>query len=189
MTLRGCGPWSGGCARPGYPRSGSNAPTRARAGLRRWQLRRAAGARTDPAGVSTGETVSAPLRRVGLDHHIRRPNEPTRWAEITRLATGGDEVSVRPGQESLIVGAEARRLLVADRSQAGSGTPPGSPPGSSGVASIGGGGSGSGASVSSSAGSSGTGSSGLMIGSGSGGGSLMPRVNQHIPMAEQIQTA
>jgi hypothetical protein len=29
----------------------------------------------------------------------------------------------------------------------------------------------------------------LMIGSGSGGGSLMPRVNQHIPMAEQIRTA
>jgi GAF domain-containing protein len=57
--------------------------------------------------------------------------------------------------------------------QAGSGTPPGSPPGSSGVASIGGGGSGSGASGSSSAGSSGTGWSGSISGSGSGSGETM----------------
>jgi hypothetical protein len=56
--------------------------------------------------------------------------------------------------------------------QAGSGTPPGSPPGSSGVASIGGGGRGSGASGSSSAGSLGTGSYGS-IGSGSGSGATM----------------
>jgi hypothetical protein len=70
------------------------------------------------------------------------------------------------------------RAQVADQGQAGSGTPPVSPPGSSGVASIGAGGSGSGASGSSSAGSSGTGSLGSMIGSGSGGVGVMPRVNQ-----------
>lgn len=57
--------------------------------------------------------------------------------------------------------------------QAGSGTPPASPPGSSGVASIGGGGSVSGAPGSSSAASSGTGWSGSMIGSGSGSGATM----------------
>jgi len=91
----------------------------------------------------------------------------------------------RSGRRS--VRAEAPRPLVADRSQAGSGTPPVSPPGSSGVASIGGGGSGSGASGSSSAGSSGTGSSGLMIGSGSGGGVLMPRV-KHRRTATQSPT-
>lgn len=62
--------------------------------------------------------------------------------------------------------------------QAGSGTPPGSPPGSSGVGSIGGGGSGSGASGSSSPGSSGTGASGSMFGLGSGIGATMERVNQ-----------
>ena len=57
--------------------------------------------------------------------------------------------------------------------QAGSGTPLRSPPGSSGVDSIGAGGSGSGASGSSSAGSFGTGSFGSMIGSGSGMGAIM----------------
>src|SRR5215218_7493351 len=82
----------------------------------------------------------------------------------------------RPGTPS--TGLRAPRAFRPRVGQAGSGTPPGSPPGSSGVASIGGGGSGSGASGSSSPASSGTGSSGSICGSGSGIGSTMRRVNQ-----------
>ena len=61
------------------------------------------------------------------------------------------------------------------------GTPPGSPPGSSGVGSTGAGGSGSGASGSSSPGSSGTGWSGSISGSGSGRGETMGTVKQRRP--------
>jgi MFS family permease len=75
-------------------------------------------------------------------------------------------------------------LAVLLRGQAGSGTPPGSPPGSSGVGSMGGGGRGSGASGSSSPGSSGTGSSGSMSGSGSGSGETMGAVNQRPGVVE-----
>jgi MFS family permease len=75
-------------------------------------------------------------------------------------------------------------LAVLLRGQAGSGTPPGSPPGSSGVGSIGGGGSVSGVSGSSSPGSSGAGSSGSMSGSGSGSGETMGAVNQRPGVVE-----
>ena len=75
-------------------------------------------------------------------------------------------------------------LAVLLRRQAGSGTPPGSPPGSSGVGSMGGGGRGSGASGSSSPGSSGTGWSGSRSGSGSGSGETMGAVNQRPGVVE-----
>src|SRR4051812_41562781 len=64
--------------------------------------------------------------------------------------------------------------------QAGSGTPPGSPPGSSGVGSMGAGGRGSGASGNSSPGSSGTGAVGSMLGSGAGSDAPMGSVNQQV---------
>lgn len=71
--------------------------------------------------------------------------------------------------------------------QAGSGTPPGSPPGSSGVVSIGAGGSGSGAPGRSSDGSSGTGSFGSISRSGSGSGATMREVNQRVVAVARLR--
>lgn len=108
---------------------------------------------------------------------------------LMELAFGylGDEGldGVGPGHGGMFLSTQRDvddrvRSFAARRSagQAGLGTPPGSPPGSSGVASMGAGGRGSGASGSSSAGSSGTGSSGSISRPDPGSGSTMCRVNQ-----------
>jgi hypothetical protein len=111
-------------------------------------------------GASGDDEVTRPYRAVAalvLVHHLR-VREVSTSARPLRTCS-----SPRPGTTN----------PQAPPDQAGSCTPPGSPPGSSGVGSIGAGGSGSGASGSSSAGSSGTGSLGSISRSGSGNGSTM----------------
>ncbi len=145
-----------------------------------------------------GTAYSAPPYLLGLQvwaiaRLLRGPDDRARWV-LHRLGTGlavgypserWNRARLRPGGfdpvETPVVaagwsGAIAMAVLAGrgrSAGQAGSGTPPGSPPGSSGVASIGGGGSGSAAPGSSSAASSGTGWSGSISGSGSGSGVTM----------------
>ncbi|WP_369134024.1 hypothetical protein [Modestobacter sp. I12A-02662] len=114
------------------------------------------------------------LRRLGTGLTLGYPSE--RWNRV-RLRPGRFDPIETPIVVAGWSGAVAMALLARQcrgADQAGSGTPPGSPPGSSGVDSIGGGGSGSAASGSSSAASSGTGRSGSISGSGSGSGATMP---------------
>jgi hypothetical protein len=113
------------------------------------------------------------LGRLGTGLTLGYPSE--RWTRV-RLRPGGFDPLETPVVAVGWAGAMAMAVLARrcrDADQAGSGTPPGSPPGSSGVASTGGGGSGSAASGSSSAASSGTGWSGSIAGSGSGSGVTM----------------
>ncbi|WP_222262967.1 hypothetical protein [Modestobacter marinus] len=113
------------------------------------------------------------LHRLGTGLTLGYPNE--RWNRVRMRPRGFDPLET-PIVAAGWSGAMAMAVLARrgrGAAQAGSGTPPGSPPGSSGVDSIGGGGSGSAASGSSSAASSGTGWSGSISGPGSGSGVTM----------------
>lgn len=142
---------------------------------------------THSATSTRSKLASTPRTRFGLP----APSGPDhrREGEVVLVGQRATAMVICGWGRPERAGTSTAAAEVGYRSQAGSGTPPGSPPGSSGVASIGGGGSGSGASGSSSAGSSGTGSSGLMTGSGSGSGSLMPRVNQQSRWPARCETA
>jgi hypothetical protein len=129
--------------------------------------------------------------------HFGSPVGPERFAAVPppgvktfpRLTLHGPHAtSTSTSTSRSLMDHRARRY--ANRcGQAGSGTPPGSPPGSSGVGSMGAGGSGSGASGSSSPRSSGTGASGSIFGSGSGSDAPMGwSISRTSPQASTAST-
>ena len=145
--------------------------------------------------VAAGDIVSASDPRVTAGGLLpsataqltssTRPTRATSKARCVATATASTEEPCGPSALAQPLGGTGlpRRQRQTSKGwchvvQAGSGTPPGSPPGSSGVASTGAGGRVSGAPGSNSPGSSGTGSFGLMTGSGSGVGAPMGTVKQ-----------
>ncbi len=125
-----------------------------------------------PRGTAAG--LSKPMRQPKWTSSRGPPGSRGSGAKSPTRTTRDQAVRVPAGLETMRPPCAALRAQL----RRSSGTPPGSPPGSSGVASIGAGGSGCAASGSSSAGSSGTGWLESITGSGSGKGATMEQVNR-----------